>query len=257
MAKDKFGFRFWLGWILGFTGCFFVSAGLWTLFVFFAFGEIRGEELTLAWSVAVFGTWFLFLAPFMRKKERVWKRLNHDQEKAADLWLSGMAVYIGVLIVSSFVWCFVFRAHLYSSPGLYGPWIKSVLATWLAALIPFLVMMYRKADALFKEAHARQTQKTPKFRGVLVEKKDRLLSSEVEAQIAALPETLENGTLVTLRLRDNREIEHVFVINFREIVGLYAREEMDFKAADVVSAYAPEKMPEFDEALWLRLDGRI
>jgi uncharacterized membrane protein len=257
---DPFGFRFWLGWILGFVSCFFISAGLWTLLITRTFGAIKGSELTLTWCVAVFGTWFLFLTPFMRKKERIWKRLNHDQEKAADLWLAGMAVYIGALIASSLLWSFVFRGDLHrESAGLYGPWLKAVVATWLVALIPFLVVMYRKADMLFKEAHERQTSRGPKFQSTLVEKAARQLPVEIAAQISTFPEMLENGRIITLKLKDGREIRNVFVINSREVIGLYDCESMNFKTADVIGVQSvdSEKLPLYDETRWLRLDGRV
>ena len=259
-SRDPFGFKFWLFWILGFAGCFFISAGLWTLFTTWIFGAIEGSELTMTWSVAVFGTWFLFLTPFMRKKERIWKRLNHDQEKAADLWLVGMAVYIGLLIISSLAWSFIFKQSLHrSGGGLYGPWLKAVLATWLLALIPFLVVMYRKADTLFKEAHERQTSRGPKFQSTLVEKAARILPAKIEGQINTFPEMLENGRIVTLKLKDGREIKDVFVINSREVIGLYARSSMDFSTEDVVEVQAVDSknLPIYDETQWLRLDGRI
>lgn len=260
MPKDPFGFKFWLGWILSFAGCFFASAALWTLFMAWVFGTIEGAELTLTWCVAVFGTWFLFLAPFMRKKERIWKRLNHDQEKAADLWLKGMVFYIGVLIVSSLTWSVVFRSGLHrSGGGLYGPWLKAVLATWLLTLIPFLVVMYQKADLLFKEAHARQTSRGPKFQSTLIEKAVRQLPPAIADQISGFPEMLENGRIVTLKLKDGREIQDVFVINSREVIGLYGRDSMDFKTEDVIDVRAvdAQSLPAYEETRWLRLDGRV
>jgi len=260
MPKDPFGFQFWLGWIVGFAACFFVSAGLWTLCLSAVFGEIKGSELTLTWSVAVFGTWFLFLAPFMRKKERIWKRLNYDQERAADLWLAGMALYIGVLIFSSFLWSLVFKSKLHlEGGGLHGPWLKAVLASWLCALIPFLIIMYRKADTLFKEAHQRQTHYGPQFKSTLIEKSARQLPADIEKQISNFPEMLENGRIVTLRLKDGREVHNVFVINSREIIGLYDCPAMDFSAKDVVEARAvlDSQLPQYEETRWLRLDGRI
>ncbi len=260
MPKDPFGFKFWLGWILGFAGCFFVSAGLWTLFITWLFGSIEGSELTLTWCVTVFGSWFLFLTPFMRKKERIWKRLNHDQEKAADLWLAGMAVYIGVLIASSLAWSYLFRSDLHRTvSGIHGPWLKAVFATWILALIPFLVVMYRKADTLFNEAHQRQTSRGPKFQSTLIEKAARQLPIEIGDQISQFPEMLENGRIVTLKLKDGREIQDVFVINSREVIGLYARENMDFKTEDVVGVQAvdAQNLPAYDETRWLRLDGRV
>jgi len=127
------------------------------------------------------------------------------------------------------------------------------------ALIPFLVVMYRKADTLFKEAHQRQTSRGPKFKSTLIEKAARQLPSEIGDQISQFPEMLENGRIVTLKLKDGREIQDVFVINSREVIGLYARENMDFKTEDVVGVQAvdAQNLPAYDETRWLRLDGRV
>ena len=134
-----------------------------------------------------------------------------------------------------------------------------MLATWLLALIPFLVVMYRKADTLFKEAHERQTSRGPKFQSTLVEKAARILPAKIEGQINTFPEMLENGRIVTLKLKDGREIKDVFVINSREVIGLYARSSMDFSTEDVVEVQAVDSknLPVYDETQWLRLDGRV
>ena len=87
--KDRYGFLFWLRWIVSFAGSFVVSAAAWTFALQYAFGPIRGAELLITWTVAVFGSWFILVIPFMRKKERIWKRLNTDQESAVDAWLIG------------------------------------------------------------------------------------------------------------------------------------------------------------------------
>src|SRR5437773_125999 len=109
--QDRYGFLFWLKWILWFAGSFIISAIFWTLLIKGIFHEIKGPELTLTWAVSVFGSWFILVIPFMRKKEQIWKRLNSDQEKAVDAWLLGMGVLIGLLIASSFGWSFVFRSE--------------------------------------------------------------------------------------------------------------------------------------------------
>jgi len=258
-TKDPFGFRFWLAWILGFALSFVASAGLWTLFLTKLFGEIRGAELTVTWSAAVFGTWFLFVTPFMRKKERIWKRLNQDQEKAADLWLRGSSLLIGALLAALVFWSLVFQHELHrQSGGFFGPWLKAVAATWIVTLIPFLILMYRKADVVFREAEARQTQRGPVFKAIFVEKAKRILPEDVQAAIKASPETLSGGHVVLLTLMDGREIPHVFVLQSREILGLYARPGMDFSAAEIRSAQVltQDELPPYDEAQWLRLDGR-
>ena len=85
--KDRYGFLFWLRWIFLFAGSFVASALLWTQLFKSLFGAVAGPELTFTWVIAVFGSWFLLIIPFMRKKEQIWKRLNDDQEHAVDAWL--------------------------------------------------------------------------------------------------------------------------------------------------------------------------
>ena len=92
-GKDQYGFKFWLGWIVQFAGSFIAAVLFWTFSLTALFGGIRGAEISITWAVAVFGSWFILMIPFMRKKERIWKRLNDDQEKATDAWLLGLRIF--------------------------------------------------------------------------------------------------------------------------------------------------------------------
>jgi hypothetical protein len=253
--KDPFQFGFWLGWILWFAGSLAAAGGLWTWFLTRFFGQVRGEELTMTWAAAVFGSWFLLVVPFMRKKERIWKRLNQDQEKAVDAWLGAMSLLIAFLIASCVFWSWK-RSAAIAAQGLDGTWLKAVLGTWMLAVMPLLVFMYRKADLILKEAVARQTHTGPKFRTGFVEKSRRLLAPAVKSRLKDIPQTLPQGHIVTAVLSDGRKIPHVFVLNASEILGIYDREAMDFEAGEIVGVEPVEDLPPYEEARWLRLDGR-
>ena len=257
--RERFGFTFWLGWIFWFAASFVLAALFWTSVLTRSFGKISGAEPALTWSVSVFGSWFILVVPFMRKKEQIWKRLNQDQEKAADAWLLGMGIFIGLLVASALFWSFLLRGRIHAPHTGFDPvWTKAVFGTWLFLLLPFLAVMVRTADRIFKTALARQTQTGPRFRSSFVEKEKRMLPSHLADQLHYVPETLENGHLVTLILKDGRRIPDVFVLNSNEILGIYDRVEIGFEAGDV-AALEPlnlGSLPAYEESKWLRLDGR-
>ena len=252
--KDRYGFFFWLKWILWFAGAFILAAMVWTVLMRRFFGVIEGPELTMTWVVSVFGSWFILVIPFMRKKEQIWKRLNEDQEKAVDAWLFGMGIFIGLLVVSLFVWSWLLKERI-NQGGYDTLWVKSVFVSWLVILLPFLILMYRKADLIFKTAVERQTY-SPKFRTVSVERSKRLLSDPIVQKIKGFPPTLRQGHVVTLILRGGREVPNVFVLNNREILGVYDQTNFDFNTQDVsgVELSDPSKLPPYDESRWLKFD---
>jgi len=255
--RDRYGFFFWLKWIFWFAGSFILAAVVWTVLMRRLFGVIEGPELTMTWVVSVFGSWFILVTPFMRKKEQIWKRLNEDQEKAVDAWLLGMGIFIGLLVASLFTWSWLLKERI-NQGGYDTLWIKSVFVSWLVILLPFLILMYRKADLIFKTAVERQTY-NPKFRTVSVERSERLLPDSIVQKIKVFPPTLRQestGHVVTLILRGGREVPNVFVLNHREILGIYDQTTFDFSVQDVsgVEASNPSKLPPYDESRWLKFD---
>ena len=253
--RDRYGFLFWLRWIVWFAGSFVLAALGWTKFLQYFFGAIKGSELTLTWVVAVFGSWFILVIPFMRKKEQIWKRLNTDQERAVDAWLLGVSVFIGSLVVSALAWAFMYRQRFGLSQGLDPLWARAVFGSWIVILIPFLILMYRKADAIFLSAQSRQTYE-PSYRRQFMEESQRQLPAHFVTKLSSVKPILANGHLVDLKLKDGRQVRYVFVLNGREILGVYDRDKIDFTAGDVeaMELVSPENLPVFDPALWLRLD---
>jgi len=258
--RDRYGFWFWLRWIFCFAASFIVSAAIWTTAMRLCFGRIEGAELTTTWLVSVFGSWFLLVIPFMRKKEEIWKRLNDDQAKAVDAWFLGMGLYIGWLIVSSFFWSFLLRSQIHTTTalGLDRHWAKAVIGSWLVALIPFLIFMYRQADKIFKNALERQTA-TPRYRSIFVEPSKRLLPSSLADKLKNKKPVLRGGHVVEVLLKDGRRVPHVFILNSREILGVYDRMDLGFDVEEVLDLEptALDRLPAYEEPKWLRLDGAL
>lgn len=254
MSNNKFGFTFWLSWIFWFAASFVIAAISWTGLLTWMFGPLRGFELTLTWSVAVFGSWFILITPFMRKKEQIWKRLNQDEERAADAWLTGLGIFIGLAIASCVGWNFYFR----SSGDTGFSWLKAVITTWLILLLPFLVVMYRCADQIFKDAVIRQGEAPAHFRTAFLEKSKRVLSEKISQKLRAAPAVLEGGYVVTAILKEGRRIPHVFIHQGKEMLGVYDRVVIDFEAKDIENVEIVEvnNLPAYEESKWLRLDGR-
>lgn len=255
-TQDSFGFRFWLFWILGFAGSFLVSAAFWTWAASAWLGDLSQPEILLTWALSVFGCWFLILTPFMRKKEQIWKRINVDQGKAIDAWLLGMGIFIAVLIAAAFFWSWKLRLKILETPGLDGLWLRNVIASWLVLTLPFLIFLYKKADQIFKAAHARQTRLGPQFQTRFLSRSERLLPSALIEKLKQIPETLEEGHVIHLRLADGRTIPHVFIFRGHEILGIYDAAEMDFKTEEIADLKPVETFSRYEESRWLRLDGR-
>ncbi len=255
LFKDRYGFWFWLRWIVWFAGSFIVSAVFWTMLMKNFFHEITGPELQVTWAVSVFGSWFLLVIPFMRKKEQIWKRLNQDQERAVTISFQGAGIFIGLWIAACFFWSFSMRPAI-RNYGLDREWTKNVFITWLVLLIPFLIWMYRRADAIFRRAHARQTY-APRHKSIYIDLKGRRLPKNIAEKLKDIPETLPGAHLVHVTLKNGDKVPHVFIKFRREIAGIYGREELGFEAAEIteIRGIDPKEFPAYEESKWLRLDG--
>ncbi len=252
----NFGFQFWLVWILGFVGSFVLSAIFWTWVLTLLFGKLQGAELTFCWAVSVFGSWFLLVIPFMRKKEQIWGRLNQDQEKAVDAWLIAMGIFIGLLIASSLFWSWQLRERIHLSTGFDPLWSKAIFSSWLFLVIPFLIFMYHQTERLFKTALLRQMPHEPQFKRLYVERAKRLLPDNISEKLKTIPFTLRGGHVITAIFRDGRRIPHVFVLDCREIIGIYERAGLNFDPQELmdIEVIAPERLPPYEESKWIRLD---
>lgn len=252
--KDRYGFWFWLKWITWFVGSFVVSSAAWTVLMRAIFHEITGPELEITWCVSVFGSWFLLIIPFMRKKEQIWKRLNEDQERSVNAWSLGMGTFIGLLIAVCFSWSLLLRDAV-QIPGLDARWVKNVFSTWLLLLIPLFFYMYRQADRIFLKAHERQTY-TPRYKNFYVEPAKRLLPKAIIEKLKKIPETLPQAHVVHALLKNGQTMPNVFIKFRREIAGIYDQETLSFEASEIIDIEPVDsaKLAGFEETRWLRVD---
>jgi len=259
MRRDRFGFKFWLGWMFWFAVSWAAAAAVWTAALTQIFGRIAEKEVALMWAISVFGSWFLLLVPFMRKKEQIWKRLNEDQERSVNAWWTAMAIFTGLLFLSALFWSLVFKSRIAAPHGGFDPlWAKAVAASGLALTLPFLVLMYRRADQIFKMAAIRQGAGGQRFRTTFVEKSKRTLPAGLSEKLRAFPESIKKGHVVTLILKDGRRIPNCFISDRTEILGVYDRLLLDVDPAEItdLEPASAQALPVFEEEKWLRLDGR-
>jgi len=136
-------------------------------------------------------------------------------------------------------------------------WVTAVFGTWMIILVPLIIVMYQKVDKTYEDARLRRERAQNRFRSISIEKSKRLLSPELSKKLEGLEETLDGGHLVTASLKDGRKIDHVFIVNRREILGVYDASELTFEGKDIVTIEAASlnPAPRFLISNWLRLDG--
>ncbi len=136
-------------------------------------------------------------------------------------------------------------------------WVATVFGTWMIILVPLIIVMYQKVDKAYEDARLRREKAQNRFRSIFVEKSKRILPAKLSKKLESLEETLDGGHLVTATLKDGRKIDHVFIVNAGEILGVYDASELTFEGNDVVSLEAANlnPAPRFLISNWLRLDG--
>jgi len=180
----------WIGWMTIALGSFFLGCWFWTPIVAKYFGSIRSVNASLAWLVAVFGTWMIFLLPLM-------------------------------------------------------------------------VVMYTRVDRMYEEVRARREEAQAKAepakaqaKSISVNPDDTKLDAHLSAKLKNVPEIIKGGQLVTLLLKDGRQIPHVFIKGGEEIAGIYEEDQLSFSNTDIADVEPTnlDQLPEYTEERWLRFD---
>jgi uncharacterized membrane protein len=190
-----------------------------------------------------------------------------NKDKNTILWWIG---WIVLTIVSFFVSCWFWTGFIaknvgpMSQSGVPILWVTAVFGSWMVLLVPLIVVMYNKVDRAYEDARiSRETRqfeavrKEVNVRSVQVEEKDRLLPRELADKVKKMPEALRKGHLVSAVLKDGRRFDHVFIANRREVLGIYDQTQMPFRVSDIADLVPADldKLPNFEENRWLRLDG--
>lgn len=136
-------------------------------------------------------------------------------------------------------------------------WIVAVFGTWLATLVPLIIVMYSKVDKAYEDARLQREKAALRFKSIPVEKSKRLLPASLAAKLEHSPEVIQGGHLVTLILKDGRKIPNVFIAGKTEILGIYDAEELNFEVRDIQEIELSDlnTLPSFLTPNWLRLDG--
>ncbi len=271
LDQKKGGVAWWLLWIVIAIASFIFSAIVWTWVITNFFGEIKGTPLTILWASAVFGSWLITMIPIIRAKERYWNRLSTEDEAGVTWWIGWIALTIATFFAAAgfWTWFFAKEGGRIRDPGAAGRWIFAVFGTWMVALLPLMVVMYQKVERAYEKARIRREEREekeaerPKARTVFIDPAKRALPDPLVQKLKKIPATLKRGGrtghLVTAVLRDGRRFENVFISNLTEVLGIYGEDHLPFDAKEVVDLEpaALEKISDFSEKNWLRLDGRI
>lgn len=265
-SNNLAGVWFWLKWILVAIGGFSGSLFFWNWLFFKQWKADFNESRTaITWLVAVFGTWFVTLIPLMKTKETVMGHMDKQDESTVTWWLIWIALTIGSFFVAVWFWT-PFIAERFGSiknPGVTLIWIVAVFGTWLVALAPLMIFMYRKVDQAYENARIRrelragQAKDPVKIKAIWVEESRRRIPKEIVSALRRVPETIKGGHLVTAVLKDGRRIENVFIAKKKLILGIYDQEEFSFSGEDLAEIELVDltRPPDFTQKTWLRLDG--
>jgi hypothetical protein len=130
-------------------------------------------------------------------------------------------------------------------------------------LLPLIVVMYARVDKAYEDARFRRetaraaSMPKTRFRSVRIAPEARRLPPNLHPAMKKVPGAVANGQLVTATLRDGRKIPYVFVIDKKEVLGVYGKSALDFRVEDIVGVEGADldRLPVFREEEWLRLDG--
>ncbi len=183
------------------------------------------------------------------------------------LWWIG---WIMLTILSFFVSCYFWTGFIaervgpMSKSGVPFLWVSAVFGTWMVLLVPLIVLMYTKVDKAYEDARltkeAAEFHKTKDDFGVKfasVNGSDRFLPKNLSDKLKKVPAAIPKGHLVTAILKNGSRVENVFILNKKEVRGIYGLDRLNFDLKDI-SDLEPanlDRLPDFRTEHWLLLDG--
>lgn len=182
------------------------------------------------------------------------------------LWWIG---WIVLTILSFFVSCYFWTGFIaervgpMSQKGVPILWVTAVFGTWMVLLVPLIVIMYTKVDKAYddarlgKEAAARQAKTDFGVKIVTVEESARFLPKNLSEKLKKIRSAVPKGHLVTAVLKNGSRVDNIFILNRKEILGVYGRDGLDFDLRDIVDVTPVDldQLPDFRTEKWLRFYG--
>lgn len=262
------GSWFWLKWISVAIAGFVGSTYFWNWLLLNQVGiNFKDPKIAFVWILIVFGTWFAILMFLMKKQESAMFQTQNEEETTISWWLVWIGMTIGSFFLAAWFWTPFLASRLGSIKESANAliWIVAVFGTWLIALTPLMIFMYRKVDQTYEKARIAKEKKSDgiqtignaKVKFIHVPHQKRILSKDVSMQLANQPFALENGHLVTVKLKNGKSIPNVFIQNRSELVGVYDQTELTFQASDVIAIELTDlnQTSNFTDKVWLRLDA--
>lgn len=189
-----------------------------------------------------------------------------DDARTVFWWIGWILLTIVSFFISCYFWTGFIAKNVGSidKPGVPILWVTAVFGSWMVLLVPLIILMYSKVDKAYEDARiARETESSRKakltsgIKSIFVEPEKRILREELSRKLKEFPETLKKAHLVTAVLKDGRKIENVFVVNRKEVLGIYDSDALGFEMNDIADLELTDldKLPDFKPEKWLRLDG--
>ena len=190
-----------------------------------------------------------------------------QKDNATILWWVGWIVLtILSFFISSWFWTGFIARHVGSmqKPGVPILWVAAVFGSWMLLLVPLIIVMYAKVDKAYEDARIarasaefKKTRETFKVRSQFIDPSERKLEKKLIDKLKAVPETIKRGHLVTAILNDGRRIQNVFILNKKEVLGVYGIETLNFDIRGIVDLEPSDlgSLPHFNAEEWLRLVG--
>ena len=191
--------------------------------------------------------------------------MSAKKKDSTVFWWIG---WITLTILSFFVSCYFWTGFIaervgpMSKPGIPFLWVSAVFGTWMILLVPLIVLMYTKVDKAYEDARlskeaaaARQMKSDFGVKIAMTEESALLLPKNLSDKLKKIPTAVPKGHLVIATLKNGRRIENIFILNKKEILGVYGLDRLDFDPRDI-SDLEPvdlDHLPDFRTENWLRL----
>ncbi len=192
--------------------------------------------------------------------------MSQKKQSTVYWWIGWIVLTIVSFFISCAFWTHILSVYVgpMSQKGVPILWVASVFGSWMVLLVPLIVVMYNKVDRAYEdgrlereEKEALKLKKQLGVRSVDVPQKDRLIPKEMKEKLKKIVPAVPRGHLLNILLKDGRRINHVFILDRHEILGIYNQNEFSFNLQDIAD-WEPsdlDQLPLFETGKWLRLDG--
>ena len=203
-------------------------------------------------------------------------RLNSSPPKHGNhtvlWWVAWITLTIATFFIGYAFWTPFIARHVGGMGEGLAPilWVTAVFGTWMVLLVPLIIVMYNKVDRTYEESRTRKEsaagQKKLFYAGVgsdFIPETERRLPPALVQKIKKMPPAIPRGHLVTALLKNGRRVEFVFVLDQKEMMGVYGQDKAFFSVSDIADVFPADldNLPAFETQGWLRFDlapeGRV